>query len=876
MKDPSETDSELIEEIRVLKERILELEQAENARERAEQALLESEVKYRTVVENSLAGVFIAQDGLLRFVNNRFCEIFGYAYDEMVDTLSPVDVTHPEDKNIVEEHIRRVFAGEPYDAGFTHKGVRKDGATITVNVLAGPMIYNGRPASSGTVYDITQQEKVEEQLRQKTALLEAQVNGSLDGIIIVNKDKKILQNQQVNDLFKIPRSIAESEDNEAQMEWVSRLVKNPERFYKNIAYRSAHPDKTIRDELELKDGRILDRYSSPIIGEDGKRYGRMVTFRDITASKRAAEALEENEAQLRSILRVAPVGIGTGANRIINHVNDALCAMTGYAQSELQGQNARFLYPTDEEFSLVGRENYRQIAEYGTGAVETRWLRKDGAVINVLLSSTPIDLEDPQKGVTFTALDVTEQKRSEEALKESEERYRFISENMMDVICLHETDSRYVYVSPSCETVLGYSPREVVGRSPYDFFEPEERERILVPSHRKVTHDQIPDTSVSRIRKKDGAFIWLETKVKPIFAPDGTLRYVLTASRDVTERKSAEEALRASREQLKAMFETASIGMAQADPQTGRWLRVNQKMCEITGYSSDELLAMRVPEITHPEDRELDWTAFQNVVNGKSPNYRLEKRYIRKDGEIVWVNVNMTVIRDGAGKPVHTIAAIEDITDRKRAGDQVKASLHEKEVLLKEIHHRVKNNLQVISSLLNLQSHRIHDPKDVDAFNASMDRIKSMALIHDKLYRSENLASIYFPGYVSDLVRGLVANYSTGKGIELDLRVDPISLNVDNAIPLGLIVNELVSNALKHAFSGGKQGKVVIGLHIEGSDAVLVVSDNGIGFPDGLDFANTESLGMQLVVTLVEQLEGTITLNGNQGTEFRIAFNRRT
>jgi two-component sensor histidine kinase len=232
-------------------------------------------------------------------------------------------------------------------------------------------------------------------------------------------------------------------------------------------------------------------------------------------------------------------------------------------------------------------------------------------------------------------------------------------------------------------------------------------------------------------------------------------------------------------------------------------------------------------------------------------------------------NINFILVRLSSGD---TFVSCEDITERKQAEEALKASLREKEVLLKEIHHRVKNNLQVISSLLNMQSHHLNDPKDVDVFRSSIDRVKSMARIHDRLYRSGSLSNIYFPAYINDLVRELFANYSTGKGIELDFNVDPISLTIDDAIPLGLIINELVSNALKHAFPGDRQGSITIDLHSEGKKTVLLVSDSGIGFPADVNFADTQSLGMQLVVTIVEQLEGTIELDRDKGTAFRIVF----
>ena len=269
--------------------------------------LLSAEIKYRTIVENSLAGVYIYQEGLFRFVNKRFCEIYGYSYEELVDKLGAMDITHPEEKQVVQERVTELLAGKLSMRRLTHRAIRKDGTTITVNVLGNRIIYKGRPAISGAVYDITGQQRAEEQLRQKTALLEAQVNVSLDGIIVVRKGRKILQNQQVNDLLKIPRHIAENDDDEAQVEWVKGLSKDPEHFYEKTAYMLAHRGETMRDELELKDGTVLDTYTRPVIGKDGKHYGRIWTFRDITERKRSEEALRASRLQLSEAMDLAHI-----------------------------------------------------------------------------------------------------------------------------------------------------------------------------------------------------------------------------------------------------------------------------------------------------------------------------------------------------------------------------------------------------------------------------------------------------------------------------------------------------------------------------------------------------------------------------------------
>jgi two-component sensor histidine kinase len=223
---------------------------------------------------------------------------------------------------------------------------------------------------------------------------------------------------------------------------------------------------------------------------------------------------------------------------------------------------------------------------------------------------------------------------------------------------------------------------------------------------------------------------------------------------------------------------------------------------------------------------------------------------------------------------IGVLLTITDITEQKLAQERIKASLKEKEVLLKEVHHRVKNNLQVISSLLSLQAGYVNDKQALELFKESQNRVRSMAIIHERLYQSKDLGRIDFRGYVRDLADNLFRSYGVDSGrIMLNVNVDNVFLGVDMAIPCGLIVNELVSNSLKYAFPEGRKGEIRIDLFPEGEkNLVLIVKDNGIGFPEELDFRNTETLGLQLVNTLTEQVGGTITLSREGGTMFKIVL----
>lgn len=248
-----------------------------------------------------------------------------------------------------------------------------------------------------------------------------------------------------------------------------------------------------------------------------------------------------------------------------------------------------------------------------------------------------------------------------------------------------------------------------------------------------------------------------------------------------------------------------------------------------------------------------------------------ERRYRAKDGAVIDMDVRVNLIHYG-GKEAMCVVS-NDISIRKRADMQLRASLSEKEVLIKEIHHRVKNNLQIISSLLNLQSPNLQDPITLAQFQDSQNRIRTMALIHESLYRSDDMAQIDLGPYLRDLTSHLLASYQTQRsGVALKVETDDIHLDIDTAIPCGLIVNELVSNALKRAFPNGREGEIKVEMRCNGSGQyLLVVGDDGAGMPGSVDHRTTSSLGLQLVNSLTRQLDGTVEVQ-SPGTRFAICF----
>lgn len=341
----------------------------------------------------------------------------------------------------------------------------------------------------------------------------------------------------------------------------------------------------------------------------------------------------------------------------------------------------------------------------------------------------------------------------------------------------------------------------------------------------------------------------------------------------VAERAHSEQVAQESGERLRLVVEAAPNAMVMVD-QVGRIVLVNSQAEELFRYPREELMGQSVDLLVpgpmrakHPDYR----SSFFSKPAARPMGAGRDLCGLRKDGGTVAVEIGLNPLTTNEGTFV--LASIIDISERKRAEEQIRASLKEKEILLKEIHHRVKNNLQIISSMLNLQAKSIKDSRASEMFRESQNRVRSIALIHEKLYESKNLSDLDFTDHIRSLVSYLFRSYGAHPDrIVPRVRVKDGYLGMDTVIPCGLIINELVSNSLKYAFPEGK-GEISIELLRDNDDRfTLVVSDDGVGFPKDLDFRNTETLGLQLVNTLTDQLKGSIELRSRAGTKFAITF----
>jgi PAS domain S-box-containing protein len=442
-------------------------------------------------------------------------------------------------------------------------------------------------------------------------------------------------------------------------------------------------------------------------------------------------------------------------------------------------------------------------------------------------------------------------------------------ESAPDAIVVVDREGQIVGINALTEQMFGYSREELIG----------ERVELLVPERFRRRHEgdraaysESPRTRPMGLdrelwgRRKSGQEFLVQISLSPVEGDEGTL--VTSIIRDVTTQRAAEARFR-------ALLESAPDGIVVVDA-SGTIVIVNSQTERLFGYTRQELIGQPIELLvparyheTHKGDRQgyVSDPKLRPMGAGRSLTG------LTKDGHEFPVEISLSPLVTDQGRLVMSI--VRDITERRRAEEIIQASLREKEALLKEIHHRVKNNLQVTSSLLRLQASSIAHPRAREVFEETQNRIQSIALVHEKLYQSTNLAQIDLAGYIRSLGELLFQSSAINpSNISLDVFGRDTFLSIDTAVPCGLIVNELLSNALKHAFPNDRHGQIRVDLDEDQDQRVTIsVRDDGIGLPAGFNSADTKTLGLQLVQALVQQIDGQFAIETTSaGVCFVISF----
>ena len=925
-------------------------------RARADQKLRESERRIRELTDALPVVVYEADEtGRITFVNATGFEMFGGTKEEFEAGVSISQLVIDADKERARTAFLRRGRGE--DVGRTeYTGLRKDGSTFPISVLGAPLRRDGAVVGvRGIVVDITERKQAEEKVKEHTHTIEilnhimtagtraASVESFAETVTtltlellhfdagtihLIDDDARCAKLRYATG---IPDTAAEAirEIPVDETPYAVYLIEGRPLFVDGQeASRVPHVV-----ELGLKSLAVVPLYRyDEIIGALTVGSFKRHTFSQaekellttignevgtVIAELQADDALKESEQRFRALFESSPiVQIRYDVDGHPVYVNRAALEFLGIADVADIQHISIFSSPR------VSEANKAQLRAGHTVRYEQRYdfdeIKKHGDFPTTQIGIRFVDFHiaplfsagmGKVEGYIGQVADITERKRAEQKLRESEQRIRELTDTLPVVVYETDETGRFAFVNATAFDLFGYTKEEIeAGMSIFQMITDPDQERARAVFHRRVGGEDVGRIEYTGLRKDGSTFPIVIRAV--LMRRDGAVIGVRGVILDVTERKRAEEKVKERTHTIETLNRIMTEGNKATDVQSfaktvtdlalellhfdvGTIHLIDYdarcaNLCYVTGLPDiaveaikgiplDEALYARVlvegrplfvdghEALRVPHAAELGLKSLAVV-----PLYRYDKR-------IGALNVGSFTRHTFSQAEQELLIAIGNeagvVIAKLQADELIRTTLKERETLLKEIHHRVKNNMQVISSLLSLQAAQATEPETIDMFSESQRRIRSMALIHEKLYRSGSLAEIDFGDYVESLVGELLRMYNVPVGaITITTDIENVQLGVDTAIPCALIINELVSNSLKYAFPDGRTGGVTVALKRENEAYTLTVADDGVGFPADVDFRATDSLGMQLVVTLVNQLEGTIDLSRENGTAFVISF----
>lgn len=563
-----------------------------------------------------------------------------------------------------------------------------------------------------------------------------------------------------------------------------------------------------------------------------------------------------------------------------DYVNPAAEKITGYSLDEFYSSNRLLKNAIHPDFKDHYNQTFKKLLEGEvvpdfeykilTKNGEEKWLNQRNNLVTDS-KGKPLAIEGIVTDITVRKYAELVYKSKRKECEDEHHRFEMAQKVASMGVWENELATNNLKWSNEMYKILGLPPNTDVNLEDVrNIFPEKELERFNQAVEDAVKYNK-PYSNDYKIIRPNGEVRYIHDEGQVIRGKNGEPLKMFGATQDITSRKKVENALIESEAKFRNFVETTPDMIWEIDS-NGTFIYISPQSEAILGYKPEELIGTRIFELIKPESLETITESFMDHVGNDQYFKTLVVPALNKKGEELILEIRSAKIVEEDNNYPGFEGIARDITDITRATNQLLNSINEKNILLKEVHHRVKNNMQIISSLINLQIEHLSDKYAINTLKESQNRIITMATLHEKLYLTSNFTRINQEEYVSSLVRGLFSSYAANDRIKSIIKVDPVDLNIETSVPCGLIINELVSNSIVHGFPDDMTGSICVSLKSIGDKYELRVVDDGVGFPNDVNFKDTDSLGLELVQNLVYQLDGQIELIQNDKTEFKIIF----
>jgi PAS domain S-box-containing protein len=607
----------------------------------------------------------------------------------------------------------------------------------------------------------------------------------------------------------------------------------------------------------------------------------MLTHTELSITKLMKENTNENQKLIDTLEQcISQSNLGVvilDKNLKVISTTDKITEWFGYRLEELQNNFATELafntiYEEDQHLALNTINSLLE-GEKKSTCYHFRIIAKDGSVKHTRWYTSLID---DQQGNPLYYISIVENYTGQKELEDSQQRFVEILESTPDFIGLAKADGNVMFVNGVGQSMLGFEQRDVT----------ETRVSCYVPddTYRQLQDEIFPFasrfgswTGEFNLQRSDGTPIPVSAVINAHKNSEGETEYYSAVCHNITNYQSIQDSLRVREERLQLAMEGGNIGFWDYFPQDKRVDFDKELMSDALGYLPAEFShnAEKWNELIHPGDLNPVKDRLKNHIIGNLSHFEAELRLKKKDGSWCWIQCRAKVMETGTnGHPLRISGIYQDINERKAYEQQLEQSIREKQILLQEVHHRVKNNLAIISSLMQLQSFTTQNGAFSDLLTTCQMRIKTIAMIHEILYQSERLSKIDFNLYIRNLNELVRNTLNPKEGIGLSISCEPFLLNVNQAIPCALILNELITNSIKHAFPADTNGTIAINVTMADNIVTLEVKDDGIGLPEDFEQIKDKSLGFTIIDILVKQLKAEFEITSEEGTVTRLSFKR--